>query len=211
MQLLQLAGPSCRPMACLPRPAVGLQPIASSGCSSLAVRRCGLLPLPQQQRLGPQQQQQQRAALPRPAVRSSSLQCAASAAAFAAASFDGAGSSGGGASSPSYVHHPGGIAAVFAAIRAVLFYCTTLIFALPLFPCMLAVYPFVLQFDKYRRRAEHAINTLWAKLTTMFYYPVQIEGLENLPAANQPAVYVANHQSFLVRSWLCFVISAGCC
>ncbi|KAI7838407.1 hypothetical protein COHA_007811 [Chlorella ohadii] len=62
---------------------------------------------------------------------------------------------------------------------------------------MLAVYPFVLQFDKYRRRAEHAINTLWAKLTTMFYYPVQIEGLENLPAPNQPAVYVANHQSFL--------------
>lgn len=57
-----------------------------------------------------------------------------------------------------------------------------------------------------RRRAEHAINTVWAKLTTMLYYPVQIEGLENLPPINQPAVYVSNHQSFLVR---CFMISRG--
>ena len=32
----------------------------------------------------------------------------------------------------------------------------------------------------------------------MLYYPVRIEGLENLPAADQPAVYVSNHQSFLV-------------
>ena len=28
----------------------------------------------------------------------------------------------------------------------------------------------------------------------------QIEGKENLPAADAPAVYVANHQSFMVRS-----------
>ncbi len=53
-----------------------------------------------------------------------------------------------------------------------------------------------------RRRAEHAINTVWAKLTTLFYYPVEIQGLENLPAFDQPAVYVSNHQSFLVgASW----------
>lgn len=39
---------------------------------------------------------------------------------------------------------------------------------------------------------------MWAKLTTLFYYPVEIQGLENLPASNQPAVYVSNHQSFLV-------------
>lgn len=29
---------------------------------------------------------------------------------------------------------------------------------------------------------------------------VQIEGAENLPPPNQPAVYVSNHQSFLVQS-----------
>lgn len=29
----------------------------------------------------------------------------------------------------------------------------------------------------------------------------QMEGLENLPAKDEAAVYVANHQSFLVRPW----------
>jgi 1-acyl-sn-glycerol-3-phosphate acyltransferase len=48
-----------------------------------------------------------------------------------------------------------------------------------------------------RRRAEHAVNTVWAKLTTFLYYPVKIVGLENLPPPNQPAVYVSNHLSFL--------------
>lgn len=85
----------------------------------------------------------------------------------------------------------------FAAFRAVCFYITTFIFASPLFLAMLAVYPFVMAFDKHRRRAEHAINTLWAKLTTLFYYPVDIQGLENLPASSQPAVFVSNHLSFL--------------
>jgi 1-acyl-sn-glycerol-3-phosphate acyltransferase len=64
---------------------------------------------------------------------------------------------------------------------------------------MLALYPICLLTDRYRRRAEHVVNNIWAKLTTMLYYPVKIEGLENLPAPNQPAVYVSNHLSFLVR------------
>ena len=41
------------------------------------------------------------------------------------------------------------------------------------------------------------MNNIWAKLTTMMYYPVKISGLENLPPPNQPAVFVSNHQSFL--------------
>lgn len=41
------------------------------------------------------------------------------------------------------------------------------------------------------------INTLWAKLTTFMYYPVKIIGLENLPASDEPAVFVSNHESFL--------------
>ena len=44
----------------------------------------------------------------------------------------------------------------------------------------------------------------------MFYYPVQIEGLENLPAPNQPAVYVANHQSFLVSGRVCAASQCAC-
>lgn len=152
MQLLQPAGPSCRPMACLSRPAAGVRPIGLSS-SGLAARRCGLLPLTQTRQGERQQQQQQRA---RPAGRSSSLQCSASAAAFAAASPDG-----GAAGSKSYVHHPGGIAAVFAAIRAVLFYCTTFVFASPLFLCMLAVYPYVLKFDKFRWVAAGVVQLLF--------------------------------------------------
>jgi 1-acyl-sn-glycerol-3-phosphate acyltransferase len=84
-----------------------------------------------------------------------------------------------------------------AAVRAAFFYLTTFVFAAPLFFIMLAVYPAVMVFDKFRRRAEHAINTVWAKLTTLLYYPVKIVGLDNLPAYDQPAVYVSNHQSFL--------------
>lgn len=84
-----------------------------------------------------------------------------------------------------------------AAIRATIFYVTTLMFAAPLFLVMLALYPFELVFDKVRRRAEHFVNNIWAKLTTLFYYPVNISGEENLPPADHPAVYVSNHLSFL--------------
>lgn len=116
------------------------QPITARalGSSSLCSRQCGLLPLQRQQPGRP---------LPRPASRSSSLQCAASAAAaLAAASFD---SSGGGAGLPP-LQRARSFPAFLAAIRAVFFYLTTFIFASPLFLCMLAVYPFVLLFDKYR-------------------------------------------------------------
>ena len=84
-----------------------------------------------------------------------------------------------------------------ATIRAVFFYLTTFAFATPLFLVMLAIYPLVLLMDKYRRRGEHVVNNIWAKLTTLFYYPVKITGLDNLPPPNQPAVFVSNHLSFL--------------
>ena len=84
-----------------------------------------------------------------------------------------------------------------AGVRATFFYLTTFAFATPLFLVMLAVYPFVLVLDKFRRRGEHVVNNIWAKLTTLFYYPVKITGLENLPASDQPAVFVSNHESFL--------------
>jgi hypothetical protein len=41
-------------------------------------------------------------------------------------------------------------AAFLAVVRAALFYITTFIFATPLFCVMLAVYPYVMLFDKYR-------------------------------------------------------------
>ncbi|CAD7703020.1 unnamed protein product [Ostreobium quekettii] len=62
---------------------------------------------------------------------------------------------------------------------------------------MLVIYPIVLKLDKYRRRAQHAVNTLWAKLGSFPFYRVKIEGRQHLPPNVQAAVYVANHQSFL--------------
>lgn len=82
-------------------------------------------------------------------------------------------------------------------VRAILFYLTTFAVAIPLFVVMLILQPFVLLLDKQRRRAQHLVNKVWAILTTSLFYKTEIEGWENLPASDEGAVYVANHQSFL--------------
>ncbi|KAL3698716.1 hypothetical protein R1sor_012792 [Riccia sorocarpa] len=82
-------------------------------------------------------------------------------------------------------------------LRALCFYLWTYAVATPLFLVMAALQPFVLILDKHRRTAQHYVNRIWATLTTALFYKTDIEGLENLPAPDEPAVYVANHQSFL--------------
>lgn len=82
-------------------------------------------------------------------------------------------------------------------VRAFCFYVTTYIVALPLFFVMLFVQPFVLIFDKHKRKAQHFINKIWASLSILLFYKAEIEGLENLPGPDEAAVYVSNHQSFL--------------
>lgn len=62
---------------------------------------------------------------------------------------------------------------------------------------MLLLAPLVALFDSKRRRAQHFVNDWWAKASTAPFYRVRIVGAEKLPKADQPAVYVANHQSFL--------------
>lgn len=37
------------------------------------------------------------------------------------------------------------------------------------------------------------------QVNDLLYAMLQIKGHENLPADNEPAVYVANHQSYMVR------------
>mmetsp|Transcript_34400 Transcript_34400/g.62004 ORF Transcript_34400/g.62004 Transcript_34400/m.62004 type:complete len:226 (+) Transcript_34400:560-1237(+) len=61
--------------------------------------------------------------------------------------------------------------------------------------CLLS--PIVLSFDKYRRLAQHFVNNIWACVSTSIFFPVIVEGRENLPPPDKPVVYVANHQSFL--------------
>lgn len=62
---------------------------------------------------------------------------------------------------------------------------------------MIVGHPFVLLFDRYRRKFHHFIAKLWAKATVSPFMKVEVEGLENLPPLDTPAVYVSNHQSFL--------------
>jgi len=82
-------------------------------------------------------------------------------------------------------------------IRATAFFLWSLLLAVPLFATMLAMAPFVVAFDKFRRLAQHFVNNLWAMASTWPFYGVEIEGRENLPPPERGVVYVANHQSFL--------------
>ena len=55
----------------------------------------------------------------------------------------------------------------------------------------------MLLLDRYRRKAHHFVAKLWASWTVRPFFEIKFEGLENLPPAETPAVYVSNHQSFL--------------
>jgi hypothetical protein len=82
-------------------------------------------------------------------------------------------------------------------IRGFFFYMVTSVAAIFLFIAMVVVHPLVLLFDRYRRRTQHYIAKIWATLTISMFYNLEVEGMENLPPNSSPAVYVANHQSFL--------------
>lgn len=66
------------------------------------------------------------------------------------------------------------MASFFASIKGFIFYTTTLLLALPLFVIMLLLAPFVAVFDKHRRLAQHFVNNLWAKVSTLPYYGVEV-------------------------------------
>ncbi|RWR91623.1 1-acyl-sn-glycerol-3-phosphate acyltransferase 1, chloroplastic-like protein isoform X1 [Cinnamomum micranthum f. kanehirae] len=82
-------------------------------------------------------------------------------------------------------------------LRGIGFYTVTAVAAIFLFVVMLALHPFVLLVDRYRRKAHYAVAKIWASLTIYPFIDVKVEGLKNLPPADNPAVYVSNHQSFL--------------
>ena len=93
--------------------------------------------------------------------------------------------------------HADALGASIARVRAVAFFAWTLLLSLPLFLVMLAVFPVVWVSDRRRRTLEHAVNHLWACLTTLPFFRIKVVGRENLPAGSSPAMYVANHQSFI--------------
>lgn len=66
------------------------------------------------------------------------------------------------------------MADIAASVKGFIFYTTTFILALPLFAIMLLLSPFVLLFDKHRRLAQHFVNNIWAKVSTLLYYRVRV-------------------------------------
>ena len=142
---MQALGARLRPAGTIAHRNAGVTVVAASRpaaltSSSLFSRQCGLLPLQPRQ-----QQRQRQCAQPAARSSSSSVRCSA-----AAASFDGPdGSSGGGAHSAQRADWRR-VPAALAAVRAVFFYLTTFVVATPLFLVMLACYPYVMKFDKYR-------------------------------------------------------------
>ena len=62
---------------------------------------------------------------------------------------------------------------------------------------MVVMFPFVYFTDKYRRNALSFVNDVWATVSTSLFCPIEVVGRENLPSVETPAVYVANHASYL--------------
>ncbi|KAF5193491.1 1-acyl-sn-glycerol-3-phosphate acyltransferase 1 protein [Thalictrum thalictroides] len=82
-------------------------------------------------------------------------------------------------------------------VRGFFFYLKAAFAAIFLFLLMVVAHPFVLLFDRYRRKAHHLVAKIWATVAVFPFIKVEFVGLENLPAPDIPAVYVSNHQSFL--------------
>ncbi|KAL3629601.1 branched-chain-amino-acid transaminase bat2 [Castilleja foliolosa] len=82
-------------------------------------------------------------------------------------------------------------------VRGICFYAVTVFAAAILFVPMLLEHPFVLMYDRYRRKAHYLIAKAWAFLSVAPFIKIEYEGLENLPSVDTPAMFVSNHQSFL--------------
>jgi 1-acyl-sn-glycerol-3-phosphate acyltransferase len=84
-----------------------------------------------------------------------------------------------------------------ARVRAIAFFFTSFMLAVPLIMMMALMFPFVWVFDRTRRSALSFCNDVWATVSTGLFFPVRVEGREHLPRSDEAAVYVANHASFL--------------
>ncbi|XP_022005444.1 1-acyl-sn-glycerol-3-phosphate acyltransferase BAT2, chloroplastic isoform X1 [Helianthus annuus] len=82
-------------------------------------------------------------------------------------------------------------------IRGICFYTVTSFIAVFLFVVMVVGHPFVLLKDRCQRNFHNFIAKIWASMTIGPFFSVKIQGYENLPPKDSPAVYVSNHQSFL--------------
>jgi len=86
---------------------------------------------------------------------------------------------------------------ILAVLRCLAFTIWTFSLAVPLFITMLLIFPFCYMFDRTRRYALSFVNDLWAICSTTPFVKITVEGREHLPKQDEPAVYVANHASFM--------------
>ena len=84
-----------------------------------------------------------------------------------------------------------------ARLRAITFFLTSFFLAVPLLIVMTILFPFCWAFDRTRRSALSFCNDVWATVSCALFMKIEVEGRENVPPADEAAVYVANHASFM--------------
>ena len=84
-----------------------------------------------------------------------------------------------------------------ARLRAITFFLTSFFLAVPLLIVMTILFPFCWAFDRTRRSALSFCNDVWATVSRALFMKIEVEGRENVPPADEAAVYVANHASFM--------------
>ena len=86
---------------------------------------------------------------------------------------------------------------LLAILRCIAFTLWTFSLAVPLFLTMCVIFPFCYFLDRTRRYALSSVNDVWAICSTSPFVKITVKGREHLPKQDEPAVYVANHASFM--------------
>ena len=126
--------------------------------------------------------------------------CASSCSAVAADAFDfpGDGSTDAETNGPK---HRSDAAIRVSKLRAILFFTFSMGLAVPLFLFMSVIYPAVMLLDRYRRRAEHLANNIWAVLSTAPFVKVKV------PLSKPP--HCLTHCSSAPCTYTCLICDRG--
>ncbi|KAJ4867847.1 hypothetical protein Rs2_50606 [Raphanus sativus] len=87
----------------------------------------------------------------------------------------------GAAATPESTTYPEPEIKLSSRLRGICFCLVAGVSAIVLIVLMIIGHPFVLLFDRYRRKFHHFIAKLWASISIYPFYKTEIQGLENLP------------------------------
>lgn len=128
--------------------------------------------------------------------RNSSVTCKATTNAFQNNHVFSAAAATGGGATKLWSGNPNDVS-LLAILRCIAFTLWTFSLAVPLFLTMCVIFPFCYFLDRTRRYALSFVNDVWAICSTSPFVKITVEGREHLPKQDEPAVYVANHASFM--------------